>query len=99
MIRNKINEGENSAAAIDANERRHAHELDFLPPLPSSTHQQNRNGQTLTNNKPQHKQCKTKRMPQPAQLKSIKSIYQRLRTRWLFDRRRSIDVCDVREFM
>jgi hypothetical protein len=79
-IRNKIDEGENSAAAIDANERRScAHKLNFIP-LPSSTTQANSNDQTLTYNKPQHKQRKTKRMPQPAQLKSLSLFYQRLRT-------------------
>jgi hypothetical protein len=96
-IRNKINEGENSVAAIDTNERRHAHELNFISPHPSLTSQANSNGQTLTNanNEPQHKQRKMKRMPQPTQLKSLSLFYQRLRTRWLFDRRRSIKLMCV----
>jgi hypothetical protein len=34
-------------------------------------------------------------MPQPAQLKSFSLFYQRLRTRWLFDRRRSIKLMCV----
>jgi hypothetical protein len=55
-----IYKGENSAIAIDANERRHAHELNFFP-HPSSTHQAKSNGQTLMNNEPQHKQRKMKR--------------------------------------
>jgi hypothetical protein len=56
---------------------------------------QKSNGQMLMNNKPQHKQCKTKRMPQSAQLKSLNLFYQRLRTRWLFDCHRSIELMCV----
>jgi hypothetical protein len=61
-IRNKINEGENSAAVIDEIERRHAQEIDFIP-HPSSTHQANTNGRMLTNNEQQNKHNDMKRMP------------------------------------
>jgi hypothetical protein len=73
-IRNKIDEGENSVAAIDANERRHAHELNFISPHPSSTSLANSNGQMLTNNEQQNKHNDMKRMPRKAQPQLIKLI-------------------------
>jgi hypothetical protein len=55
-LKTRIDEGENGVAAIDANERRHAHEINFIPHPSSTAHQANTNnyGQMLTNKEPQH---------------------------------------------